>query len=66
MGTEHMIVAMVDRVLQLLDKPGMFTVVATAMDWMGAFDRLDPTYHHNQAGLPGGEALLGSHHHRGG
>ena len=34
---------MVDRVLQLLDKPGMSTVVATAIDWMGAFDRLDPT-----------------------
>ena len=43
MGTEHMIVAMVDRVLQLLDRPGMSAVVATAIDWMGAFDRLDPT-----------------------
>ena len=43
MGTEHMIVAMVDRVLQLLDKPGMSAVVATAVDWMGSFDRLDPT-----------------------
>ena len=43
MGTEHMIVAMVDRVLQLLDKPGMSAVVATAVDWMGLFDRLYPT-----------------------
>ena len=43
MGTEHIIVAMVDRVLQLLDKPGMSAVVATAVDWMGSFDRLDPT-----------------------
>jgi len=42
-GTEHLIVMMLDRVLQLLDKPGMSTVVATAIDWMGAFDRLDPT-----------------------
>ena len=43
MGTEHLIVAMMDRVLKLLDKPGMSAVVATAIDWMGAFDRLDPT-----------------------
>ena len=43
MGTEHMIVAMVDRVLQLLDKPGMSAVVATAVGWMGVFDRLYPT-----------------------
>ena len=42
-GTEHLIVMMVDRVQQLLDKPGMSAVVATAIDWMGAFDRLDPT-----------------------
>ena len=42
-GTEHLIIMMMDRVLQLLDKPGMSTVVATAIDWMGAFDRLDPT-----------------------
>ena len=43
MGMEHIIVAMVDRVLQLLDKPGMSAVVATAVDWMGLFDRLYPT-----------------------
>ena len=42
-GTEHLIIMMMDRVLQLLDKPGMSAVVATAIDWMGAFDRLDPT-----------------------
>ena len=41
-GTEHLIVMMMDRVLQMLDKPGMSAVVATAVDWMGAFDRLDP------------------------
>ena len=43
MGTEHLLVMMVDRVKQLLDRPGMSAVVATAVDWMGAFDRLDPT-----------------------
>ena len=42
-GTEHLIIMMMDRVQSLLDKPGMSTVVATAIDWMGAFDRLDPT-----------------------
>ena len=40
---EHLLVMMVDRVKQLLDRPGMSAVVATAVDWMGAFDRLDPT-----------------------
>ena len=33
-GTEHLIIMMMDRVLQLLDKPGMSAVVATAIDWM--------------------------------
>ena len=43
MGTEHLIVLMVDRVLKLLDTPGMSAVVMGAIDWKGAFDRLDPT-----------------------
>jgi hypothetical protein len=42
-GVEHMIVLMMDRVLQLLDAPGMSAVVLAAVDWMGAFDRQDPT-----------------------
>ena len=42
-GTEHMIVMMVDRVQALLDKPGMSAVVFGAVDWKGAFDRQDPT-----------------------
>ena len=43
MGTEHLMVAMVDRILQLLDAPGASAVFMAAIDWMGAFDRLDPT-----------------------
>ena len=42
-GTEHLIVALMDRVLSLLDKPGMRAVVATAVDWASAFSRTDPT-----------------------
>ena len=42
-GTEHLIVALVDRVLSLLDKPGMRAVVAAAVDWASAFSRTDPT-----------------------
>ena len=44
-GTEHMIVCLLDRILQLLDsnntdKPA---VIATYLDWSSAFDRQDPT-----------------------
>ena len=42
-GTEHMMVMLVDRVLALLDQPGKTAVVMGAVDWMGAFDRQDPT-----------------------
>ena len=42
-GTEHLIVALMDRVLSLLDKPGMRAVVAAAVDWASAFSRTDPT-----------------------
>ena len=42
-GTEHMLVALVDRVLGLLDKPGMRAVIAASVDWASAFSRTDPT-----------------------
>ena len=42
-GCEHMLVAMVDRVLGLLDKPGMKAVIAASVDWASAFSRTDPT-----------------------
>ena len=43
-GTEHMIVSFVDRILKLLDThPDKSAVVATCLDWSAAFDRQDPT-----------------------
>ena len=38
-----MMVMLVDRVLALLDHPGMSVVVMGAVDWIGEFDRQDPT-----------------------
>ena len=43
-GTEHMVVCFLDRVLQLLDRnPDRSAVLATCLDWSQAFDRQDPT-----------------------
>ena len=43
-GTEHMLVCFLDRVLQLLDKHSeRSAVIATYLDWSQAFDRQDPT-----------------------
>ena len=43
-GTEHMIVCLLGRILKLLDKhPDRSAVVATCLDWAAAFDRQDPT-----------------------
>ena len=43
-GTEHMIVCLLDRILQLLDRnPDRSAVVMTSLDWSAAFDRQDPT-----------------------
>ena len=44
MGTEHMLVWLVNRILTLLDNNTDPTVVIAAMvDWASAFDRQDPT-----------------------
>ena len=44
MGTEHMLVCLVNRILTLLDNNTKPTVVVAAMvDWTAAFDRQDPT-----------------------
>ena len=48
-GTEHMMVMLVDRVLALLDQPGKTAVVMGAVDWMGAFDPPRPNQDRNQA-----------------
>ena len=43
-GTEHMLVKLIDRVLFLLDKnPDKSAVIAASIDWSQAFDRQDPT-----------------------
>ena len=42
-GTEHLIVKLMDRVLSLLDKPGMRAVIQASVDWASAFSRTDPT-----------------------
>ena len=44
MGTEHMLVCYIDRILKLLDThPHKSAVIATSLDWASAFDRQDPT-----------------------
>ena len=44
MGTEHMIVCYINRILQLLDTyPDKSAVIAAFVDWANAFDRQDPT-----------------------
>ena len=43
-GTEHMLVCLVDRVLFLLDRfPDKSAVIAASVDWSAAFDHQDPT-----------------------
>ena len=43
-GTEHMVVALVDRVLALLDQnPAKSAVILSGVDWANAFARGDPT-----------------------
>ena len=43
-GTEHLIVTFVDRVLKRLDSiRNTSAVIASAVDWANAFDRMDPT-----------------------
>ena len=42
-GTEHLIVKLMDRVLSQLDKPGMRAVIDASVDWASAFSRTDPT-----------------------
>ena len=42
-GTEHLMVKMLDRIQKLLDNHDQVAVVLKSYDWRGAFDRLDPT-----------------------
>ena len=43
-GTEHMMVAFLDKILSMLDESdGHAAVIAALVDWSAAFDRQDPT-----------------------
>ena len=43
-GTEHLIVCLLDRVLKLLDKNSeKSAIILTSLDWKSAFDHQDPT-----------------------
>ena len=42
-GTEHLLVTMMDRIQHLLEDPETFAVLLSSYDWKGAFNRLDPT-----------------------
>ena len=42
-GTEHLVVALVDRILRSLDCIAKSAVISASVDWSAAFDRLDPT-----------------------
>ena len=43
-GTEHMVVCRVDRILKLLDRnTDRSAVIMAGLDWSAAFDRQDPT-----------------------
>ena len=43
-GTEHMMVCLLDRILKLLDRyPDRSAVIMALLDWSAAFDRQDPT-----------------------
>ena len=43
-GTEHLLVCLVDRILKLLDEnTDRSAVIMTCLDWSAAFDRQDPT-----------------------
>ena len=43
-GTEHLLVCMIDRILKMLDtREGRALVTRSQYDWAGAFERQDPT-----------------------
>ena len=42
-GTEHLVVTLLDRIKKLLEDPNTPVVILSSYDWRGAFDRIDPT-----------------------
>ena len=43
MGTEHLLVSMVDTIRKYQDDPEHLSVIMNSYDWKSAFDKLDPT-----------------------
>ena len=43
LGTEHLLLCLIDRILKLLESKEKSVVVASMVDWAAAFDRQDPT-----------------------
>ena len=42
-GTDYLMVTLIDRIRKLLDHPEKLIVILSSYDWKGAFDRFDPT-----------------------
>ena len=42
-GTEHLLINMIDQIRKYQDEPEKLTVVLNSYDWSSAFDKLDPT-----------------------
>ena len=42
-GTEHLLVNMIDRIRKLQDDPEQIAIILSSYDWSAAFDKLDPT-----------------------
>ena len=42
-GTENLIVRLIDRISKLLKDPKNPVVIISSYDWKGAFERIDPT-----------------------
>jgi hypothetical protein len=42
-GTEHLLINMIDQIRKYQDDPEKLTVVLNSYDWSSAFDKLDPT-----------------------
>ena len=42
-GTEHLIISLIDQIRKYHDDPQKLAVVLNSYDWSAAFDKLDPT-----------------------
>ena len=42
-GTEYLLVKLIDRIKQMLEDPKTLAVILSSYDWKGVFGRLNPT-----------------------